>query len=394
LPQPPSPPAHASADLSLLDLLGLDIGLVALTSFAVALALVLTKNLHGRFSMDGSEGVQKFHDAPTPRVGGIALMISAILSVFLFGGEMRGMLTAIVLAGIPAFAAGLLEDITKTVSPRDRLLATMASGAIFAIVFGQAFALADLQWVQNYVSLGWPVYAFTIVLLCVGMAGVANAVNIVDGFHGLASGSLVIMHGAFALIAMQVGDLALAGVAMVLAATSAGFMVVNFPFGKIFLGDAGAYFAGFSLAAVAVLATTRNEAISPFVSLLVIFYPVYETLFSIHRKRRREGHSPSQPDGVHMHMLVSRSLARPLAGWIGRPRSKNALTGALMWMFPLICAVMGVASAGSGRAAVIGWVVFAMLYGRMYLIVSLQRSPVLNIAERALVRRAARRDAS
>lgn len=367
--------------------------LVAFVSLATALLLVLTKSLHGRFSMDGSVGVQKFHDAPTPRIGGVALMVSALSALLVFGGEMRMMLAAIVLAGLPAFLAGLVEDITKKVSPRDRLIATMVSGAIFAVAFGQAFALADLQWVQNYVPVGWPVYAFTILLLCVGMAGVANAVNIVDGFHGLASGSLVIMHLAFALIALQAGDLPLAGVAAALAATSLGFMFVNFPFGKIFLGDAGAYFAGFALAAVAVFATTRNEAISPFVCLLVIFYPVYETLFSIHRKRRREGHSPSQPDGVHLHMLVSRSLARPLAGWIGRPRAKNALTGALMWLLPLVCAIMGVAASGSGRAAVVGCVVFAMLYGRMYLIVSLQRSPVLNIAERSWKRRAARRDA-
>lgn len=353
----------------------------------LALILVATKSWHGRFSLDGSDGVQKFHDAPTPRIGGLALFLAAAGSLIALEGEARSLLGMILLAGVPAFLAGFFEDITKKVSPRSRLLATMVSGAIFAIVFGFAFDLADLQWVSNIVQVGWPIYLFAILLLVVGMAGVANAVNIVDGFHGLASGSLIIMQVAFAAISLSVGDVALASVAIILAAVQGGFLLVNFPFGKIFLGDAGAYFAGFALAAVAVMVTTRNEAISPFVSLLVIFYPVYETLFSIRRKRRREGHSPSQPDGVHMHMLVNRSLARPLSDWVGLQAHRNALTGLLMWPFSAVCALMAIAASGSGRAAALGCLVFAMLYGRIYLMVSLQRSPLLNKAERALRRR-------
>lgn len=371
----------------------LSVSLPALTAgfiiaFLLALALVLTKKWHGRFSLDGSDGVQKFHDAPTPRVGGVALYLAAVGCLTFLESEARNLMGMVLLAGIPAFLAGFVEDITKKVSPRSRLLATMASGAIFAIPFGFAFDLADLQWVSNIVQVGWPVYLFAILLLVVGMAGVANAVNIVDGFHGLASGSLIIMQMAFGGIALTVGDTALAAVALSLAAVQAGFLVVNFPFGKIFLGDAGAYFAGFALAAVAVMVTTRNEAISPFIALLVIFYPVYETLFSIRRKRRREGHSPSQPDGVHLHMLVNRSLARPLSDWLGLQAHRNALTGVLMWPFSAVCALMAIAASGSGRAAVLGCLVFAMLYGRIYLMVSLQRSPLLNKAERALKRRA------
>lgn len=371
----------------------LSVSLPALTAgfiiaFLLAFTLVLTKKWHGRFSLDGSDGVQKFHDAPTPRVGGVALYLAAVGSLAFLEGEARNLMGMVLLAGIPAFLAGFVEDITKKVSPRSRLLATMASGAIFAIPFSFAFDLADLQWVSNIVQVGWPVYLFAILLLVVGMAGVANAVNIVDGFHGLASGSLIIMQMAFGGIALTVGDTALATVAFGLAAVQAGFLLVNFPFGKIFLGDAGAYFAGFALAAVAVMVTTRNEAISPFIALLVIFYPVYETLFSIRRKRRRDGHSPSQPDGVHLHMLVNRSLARPLSDWLGLQAHRNALTGVLMWPFSAVCALMAIAASGSGRAAVLGCLVFAMLYGRIYLMVSLQRSPLLNKAERALKRRA------
>lgn len=367
-----------------------------LVSLLAAITLVLTKSWHGRFSMDGATGVQKFHTTPTPRVGGIPILLglfSALATQVSIHGTSEGslILVAIIIAGIPAFLAGLIEDITKNVTPARRLLATMASGLIFAVPFGYAFQMTETQWISHIIAISPVIYLGAIALLCIGMAGVANAVNIIDGFHGLASGSLVVMYGAFLLISLAAGDTELAAVCLILIGTTLGFMIVNFPMGKLFFGDAGAYFSGFALACIAVLATARNADISPFVCLLVIFYPVYETLFSIHRKRKREGSSPSQPDGVHLHMLVSRSLARPISGWVGKPASKNALTGALMWPLTLVCAVMAVASQGSGIAAIIGCAVFAMLYGRIYLIASLQRKPLLKKAQQALQTRAVKR---
>ena len=80
------------------------------------------------------------------------------------------------------------------------------------------------------------------------MGGVANAINIIDGFNGLAAGSLLIMFGAFAWVAHRLGDDLVFALAMLYAALVLGFFVVNFPHGKIFLGDGGAYFAGFLLA--------------------------------------------------------------------------------------------------------------------------------------------------
>ena len=89
-----------------------------------------------------------------------------------------------------------------------------------------------------------------------------------------------------------------------------GFFVVNFPFGKIFLGDGGAYFAGFLLAALGVLLPMRNPEVSAWTAILICAYPVIETLASMRRKARRDGHSVGQPDRVHFHMLAHRRYAR------------------------------------------------------------------------------------
>jgi len=96
-------------------------------SFVTSVFLVWTQHLHGHLSTDTHIGIQKFHTDPTPRVGGVAIVLGAIVSwavapMELFGG----LLWPLFLAGIPAFAFGLLEDITKRVSVRARLLATMA----------------------------------------------------------------------------------------------------------------------------------------------------------------------------------------------------------------------------------------------------------------------------
>ena len=95
--------------------------------------------------------------------------------------------------------------------------------------------------------------------------------------------------------------------------------MVNFPLGKIFLGDGGAYFAGFLLAGLGVLLPMRNPETSAWTAILICAYPVIETLASMRRKARRDGHSVGQPDRVHFHMLAHRRYARRI---VRAPRAR------------------------------------------------------------------------
>lgn len=201
---------------------------------------------------------------------------------------------------------------TKRVGPRWRLLAALISGGLFVTMGNVLMPLADPllpeaapAWVQ------FSVFVVGAIGIAVALAGTTNAINIIDGFHGLATGSLIIMSITIASLAAAAGDPALAQVAIMFAATMAGFLVVNFPYGHLFLGDGGAYGAGFTIGALALLLAARTD-VSAFVSILILALPVYETLFSIFRRAKR-GRSPTQPDRVHLHALVSRSLARRLA---------------------------------------------------------------------------------
>jgi UDP-N-acetylmuramyl pentapeptide phosphotransferase/UDP-N-acetylglucosamine-1-phosphate transferase len=233
-------------------------------------------------------------------------------------------------AAVPAFAMGLVEDLTKAVSPRRRLAATALSALLAGLSVGGLITRTDVPGFDWLVSTALGSYAFTVFVV----AGVANAINIIDGFNGLASMCVAIMLAGVAYVAFQVGDstvmlLALAGLGAVL-----GFFLWNFPAGLIFLGDGGAYFLGFFVAEMGIVLLARNQAVSPLFPLLICIYPAFETLFSIYRRVVVRGRPPSMPDGIHLHSLVFKRLMRWAVGSSNhRDRTRrNSLTSPYLWV--------------------------------------------------------------
>lgn len=278
----------------------------ALVSFLVAVLLVLTKNFHGELSMDGLVGVQKTHIHPTPRIGGLAIVAGVFVGYGLMPYEHQVILGALLLAGVPAFVFGFAEDITKKVSVTARLLATMGSGVLGWWLTGVSVRSVDLSYIDAL--LVWTPLSVAFTAFAVG--GVANAVNIVDGFNGLASGFVLFALVGLAAIATASGDINLAIACLTIAGAMVGFWVVNWPLGKLFLGDGGSYFGGFALAWACVLLVERNAGVTAFAPLLVCIHPVTEVLFSIYR-RFMHGTNPGHPDRLHLHSLLMRRVVRP-----------------------------------------------------------------------------------
>lgn len=311
--------------------------IAALASFFTCLLLVGTKKWHGAFSMDSSTGVQKFHTAPTPRIAGIALVVGvlagyAVSSHGVAAAEKRQILSAILMAGMPAFIFGLLEDITKKVSVKTRLLATMASGLLGWGITGVSLTSVDI-WVVDWL-LGFT--ALSVLFTAFAVGGVANAINIIDGFNGLTAGVAIIMLAAFGMIAREVGDIPLAFTCLIIAGAVLGFFLVNWPYGKIFLGDGGAYFLGFMLAWIAILLPERNPQVSPWASLLICSYPIIEVLFSIYRRKfLRSNCDATQPDAAHLHSLTNKRWVRHSLGGLSKTL-QNGLTSPFLWVFAAI----------------------------------------------------------
>lgn len=312
------------------------LALTLLVSLVLAQAMVLSAHKHGHLTMDQPGGVQKFHSTPTPRVGGIGIYIGLAAAWVLLPGPVEGrILSAVMLAGMPALLAGLAEDVTKRVSVRTRLLVTMGSGALAAVLTGIGLTRVDIPAADMLLAI-WPL---AVLFTAFAVGGVANAFNIIDGFHGLSSGTLIISSLALAFIAQSVGDAPLAIVALALAAAVGGFWLVNFPWGKLFLGDGGAYFSGFALAWLSVELLARNPEVSPWASVLLCGYPTIEVVYSIFR-RRRQRQSPGQADRHHLHSLVATLVVQPRLRHL-HANLRNAAVSMVMW----ICAVVPVVPA-------------------------------------------------
>ncbi|MFG6468723.1 glycosyltransferase family 4 protein [Roseateles sp. BYS87W] len=307
-------------------------------SFAVAAALTLliirSSHLHGALSADHDlSGPQKFHSQPVPRIGGMAIFGGFVVGMGLLAWRyppMREMAGLLLVCSLPAFASGVVEDLTKRVSPLRRMLATLLAAGLGAWLLGaqiKATAIPGLDAIAA-TSLGGCLLALLVV------SGVSNSINIIDGMNGLASMCSAIMLAGLAYVAIQAGDSLVAAMAIAVIGAVLGFFMWNYPFGLIFLGDGGAYFLGFMLSELAILLLVRNPDVSPMFPLLLCAYPVWETVFSMYRRKVVRGRPVGMPDGIHLHSLIYRRLMRWALGSKDAAvlTRRNALTAPYLWV--------------------------------------------------------------
>jgi UDP-GlcNAc:undecaprenyl-phosphate/decaprenyl-phosphate GlcNAc-1-phosphate transferase len=175
------------------------------------------------------------------------------------------------------------------------------------------------------------------------VSGLPHAFNLIDGYNGLAGTVAVVCCFALAYVALQVGDRQLAATVLVVAGASAGFLVWNYPRGLIFAGDGGAYLWGSVIAVVSVLLVMRHGQVSAWFPILLLVYPVWETMFSIYRKAVR-GQSPGVADALHFHQLIYRRIVRGVFDddEARRMLMRNNRTSPYLWGFAFLTVVPAV----------------------------------------------------
>jgi UDP-N-acetylmuramyl pentapeptide phosphotransferase/UDP-N-acetylglucosamine-1-phosphate transferase len=307
-------------------------------SFAIAAAATLfiirSAHLHGALSADHDlSGPQKFHSRPVPRIGGLAIFagftVGVALLAFRFPG-FRTMTLLLLVCSVPAFASGVIEDLTKRVSPLRRMLATLLAAAMGAWLMGAQIKVTAIPGLDQLAAT--MVGGYLLALLVV--SGVSNSINIIDGMNGLASMCSAIMLSGLAYVALQAGDQLVAAMAIAVIGAVLGFFMWNYPFGLIFLGDGGAYFLGFMISELAIMLLVRNPNVSPMFPLLLCAYPVWETVFSMYRRKVVRGRPVGVPDGIHLHSLIYRRLMRWALGSKDAAvlTRRNALTAPYLWV--------------------------------------------------------------
>jgi len=335
--------------------------IVLSTSFMLSMLIVLTQYWHKRWTSGSLDGIQNIHSGSVPRVGGFAILLGLVAAAALLTTPDSQLMFVLLLAVLPACLFGIAEDILKTISTTVRLVATMSSGLLAWWLTGYSIKHVDLPLIDDILAFTPVAVTFTIF----AVAGVAHAANLIDGFNGLASGTVLICLVALGWIAADVNNTELLRLVLVLIAVIMGFFILNYPFGKLFLGDGGAYTLGFFLAWIAVmLVSDADGRVSPWAPFLICAYPILETLFSMLRRvlsNRRLDH----PDRTHLHSLVYRRLIPrlfPNASKTGR----NALTSPFLWLFAAGPALAGVFLYANTWACIAAIAVTAVIYAVLY----------------------------
>ncbi len=353
-------------------------GLILLISFSVTWAMCLliayTARWHGRLTFDQPGlGPQNNHADPVPRVGGLAIacgIIATLLALHHAGlvhSEANAGFIGLAAAAIPAFAGGFGEDITRRVGVLPRLLLTMASGALASVLLGATLIRLDVP-LLDWALAHWPLFA--VVFTAFAVAGVANATNIIDGANGLVGGFAVLVLGAYGWVAYQVDDQLVLIASLLMLGPVLGFLPWNWPRGRIFMGDGGAYLLGFWLAEIGVLLVVRNPEVSPWFPLLVMAYPIWETLYSVFRRRVLRTQQIVRPDSRHLHQLIHQRLTTQPSGKTLPPSpvhftNSKVLPYLLPWL--VISQLIAAAFWTNTPALTTGAVAFCAIYVWFYL---------------------------
>ncbi len=318
--------------------------ITGLASWFICYLILRYEGMHAHFSHDHIDaGIQKFHAQPTPRIGGIAffasLLVSLAIELTLHDAKFSSGLgmTYFILACLPVFFGGIIEDVTKNVGVAQRLLFSMLTALMAIWLLGALINRTDIMALDGLLILTPVAVAFTVL----GIAGVCSAMNIIDGYNGLSAGYAAIALGAMSCIAFQVNDHLVLTLSLGLMGGLFGFFCWNWPHGKIFMGDGGAYLVGFSLAELAILLLYRNPTVSPWFTAIILAYPITETLFSMFRRKFITKSKTGQPDAEHFHQLVFFKILRGQqyndAEQLTRANSRVAL---FVWLPALILSIV------------------------------------------------------
>ena len=308
-------------------------------SVGVVLLILGSNKYHYHFTHDHDlSGIQKYHTQPTPRIGGIAIFLGFIFAILISTTQTTISLKydiGMILSLSIVFFAGILEDLTKRITPFQRMLMFLVA-ALIAIYVTQSLLIityADVAWL-DHAMMSYPIIGLGLSLFCA--IGLANAYNIIDGYNGLSATVAIINLLSLAVLAYIIQDITTARIAYAMLGSVAGFLVFNYPRGRIFLGDGGAYLLGFSIALLSIYIIHTNLGfISPYAVLLFAVYPITEIGFSIYRRKLLLKTHGMKADNMHLHQLIYHRCIPIMA------KNKNARVMPLMLPFILPQIILG-----------------------------------------------------
>lgn len=271
-------------------------------SFASAPLVILFANNSGAIALPGKRHI---HTHPTPKLGGIAIASGVLLfSPFIF--PVNGIIGSYLASSALMLLLGIVDDIWGTGWKLKLAVSVLATSII---MFGAGIwinSLGDLFGLGE-IHLGLWGIPFTFF----AVFGIINAINLIDGLNGLACGVSSIAFLSIAVFASMSGNEIVFYLSLVNLGATLGLFKYNYPNARIFMGDSGSMFLGFSLAILAILLTQGGgNRVAPMVPVIILGLPIFDTVRVLVFRIMNRKH-PFRADKTHLHHLMIRSGVHP-----------------------------------------------------------------------------------
>lgn len=265
--------------------------------FSVFITIVLIpifSRLAIRFGAVDLPEPRKIHTRPVPRIGGAAIALGVYIPV-LFWATADNFVNAYLAGGGILIAFGLVDDL-KGLNYKWKFLGQLLAALVIVFYGGIRITSLGNLLLEGAQLADWFAVALTLVVI----VGVTNAINLADGLDGLAGGISLLGFCSIAYFAYLVEGDAVFLLSLALAGAIFGFLRFNTYPASVFMGDTGSQLLGFSAIAFAVKITQEHTSLSPVLPLIILGFPILDTL-TVMVERLRHGRSPFSPDKNHFH---------------------------------------------------------------------------------------------
>ena len=323
-------PDHISSALDLLNKMNLLwIAIVFFVSFFLFKSLWKKLVLLNINSLQYS-GEQRVHEGEIPRIGGVLIYITLILfSFYTSDPSLSHLLNLILLSVLPMMVVTVKEDLFHNVGFKTRLIALIISSFLLLTLVVESFPVVNhIPLISNLFD--YPLFSFCFFILC--LVALANGSNFIDGMNGMFGFCMLGVLMSCLQLTSIVNDQFMAQYILLYAIPIILFLMLNFPLGKIFMGDSGAYLMALLVGVWAINFFSIYDSISSWNAGLIFFYPIIEVAYSFARKLTQKK-SPFYPDREHLHLKVFDVFNTALK----KPRLTNNLTTiflAVFWLTP------------------------------------------------------------
>ncbi len=268
--------------------------IVGVCLIIVALIIPLVKKIAIHINALDIPNERKVHTKPIPRLGGLGIFIGFLTGYMIFGQSSVQMIS-ILIGSFIIVLTGMIDDI-KPISAKAKLFGQIFASSV--IVFYGNILLNNITIFGLDIPFG--IFAYPITILFI--VACTNIINLIDGLDGLAGGISSIFYLSTIIICFFQGrfmELELV-LSLIMLGSTLGFLIHNFHPAKIFAGDSGSLFMGFSIAVISLLGFKTTAITSIFIPLMILAVPILDTLFAIIRRLLKH-QKISTPDKQHLH---------------------------------------------------------------------------------------------